>query len=336
MANIVARRAFSRMANGRSLSEKGVFLRVATKTSTTTPIATALTPLLHRHGYLRRYSLAISRRLPSSFSDALRMPGDSNSSNKINSHTAQLEHKNYLTALRKHLPVICLPPLDNLPDSVFVEDTVVAIGKKAVITNPGHPSRKPEVDSIRVFLEDELGMDVTDMRDTDTSAFCDGGDVLYTGRHLFVGISGGRTNREALRVFEEGLGMEAIPVPFRQGKGALHLKSITTHMDDRTLVVPNTEYGRSVFQTMADASGGAYSSSDALWLPEHAGLSCNVVALPKQRALLAQLVHEEDSQTRSLLQESATERNLSIEFVPQGEAAKCDGALTCCSVLLDI
>jgi dimethylargininase len=262
--------------------------------------------------------------------------GGSDSNIKIIYHTAQLEHENYLTALRKHIPVVCLPPLDNLPDSVFVEDTVVAIGKKAVITNPGHPSRKPEVDSILAFLEDHLGMEVIDMRDTDASAICDGGDVLYTGRHLFVGISGGRTNREALRVLEEGLGVEAIPVPFRQGKGALHLKSITTHMDDRTLVVPNTDYGRSVFQTLADATDGAYSASDALWLPEHAGLSCNVVALPKQRALLAQLVYEEDSQTRSLLQEAATERNLSIEFVPQGEAAKCDGALTCCSVLLDL
>lgn len=262
--------------------------------------------------------------------------GSSSGNHKIDYRNAQREHENYLTVLRKHLPVVCLPPMDHLPDSVFVEDTVVAIGNKAVITNPGHPSRKPEVDSIRVFLEDQLGMQVTDMREALPSAICDGGDVMFTGRHLFVGISGGRTNRDALGVLQEGLGVEAIPVPFQQGKGALHLKSITTHLDDRSLVLPKTEFGRTVFQILADASGGAYSRSDALWLPEHAGLSCNVVALPKQGAILAQLVHEEDFQTRSLLQEAASERNLALEFVRQSEAAKCDGALTCCSVLLDI
>ena len=85
-----------------------------------------------------------------------------------------------------------------------------------------------------------------------------------------------------------------------------------------------------------EATGGAYSSADALWLSPHAGLSCNVVSLPKQRAVLAQLVHDSDDSTRNLLTEAANERNLSIEFVQQTEAAKCDGALTCCSVLLDI
>jgi len=329
MANILARQVSS-WTSSRSSRKALLSLRFIETT-------TYATVLLYRHDSRRDYSLAIARRVPRSFPEALTMPasgGQSNSNHRINCHTANVEHENYLNALRKHIPVVCLPPLDDLPDSVFVEDTVVAIGNKAVITNPGHPSRRPEVDSIRAFLRDQLGMEVTDMLDTDPSAICDGGDVLYTGRHLFVGISGGRTNREALEVLQEGLGVEAIPVPFQQHKGALHLKSITTHMDDRTLVVPDNDPGRSVFQTLVDASGGAYSRSDALWLPEHAGLSCNLVSL--HRGVLAQLVHEEDSATRSLLQEAATERNLTIEFVQQNEAAKCDGALTCCSVLLNI
>lgn len=318
--------------SSRLVSGKAALVRVAKR------INPATSPLYRNAGF-RNYSLAIARRVPRSFPDALAMPisggGGSSGSPKIDFTTAELEHEKYLTALRKHLPVVCLPALDDLPDSVFVEDTVVAIGKKAVVTNPGHPSRRPEVDSIRDFLEDQLGMEVTDMRDAQPSAICDGGDVLFTGRHLFVGISGGRTNQDSLEVLQEGLGVEAIPIPFEQHKGALHLKSITTHMDDRTLVLPDTDLGRSIFQTIVDASDGAYSWSDTLWLPEHAGLSCNLVAL-NDRGVLAQLVHEEDARTRDLLQEAATERNLSIEFVQQSEAAKCDGALTCCSVLLDV
>jgi len=261
--------------------------------------------------------------------------GGSEGDRGIDYRIATIEHENYLTSLRKHVPVVCLPPLDELPDSVFVEDTVVAIGSRAVLTNPGHPSRRPEVESIGSFLGDQLGMEITKMKDFDPAAICDGGDVLYTGRHLFVGISGGRTNREALSVLEEGLGVEAIPIPFDQRKGALHLKSITTHLDERTLVVPDTDLGRSVFRTMADASGGAYSVSEALWLPEHAGLSCNVVSV-NDKGVLAQLIHDDDDQTRGLLRDAALERGLSVDFVRQGEAAKCDGALTCCSVLLDV
>jgi dimethylargininase len=332
MANVVARRNFFRTitTSGRSLSGNAVAFGLD---ETSNPLKTPL----HRYGSIRNYSLAIAREVPKSFPEALTMASsDGSSSNKINYHNATIEHEKYLTTLRKHIPVVCLPPIDRLPDSVFVEDTVVAIGNKAVITNPGHPSRKPEVDSIRVFLEDQLGMEVTDMREAKPSAICDGGDVLYTGRHLFVGISGDRTNRDAVEALADGLGIEAIPVPFRQGKGALHLKSITTHIDDRTLVVPDTDLGRSVFQTLADASGGAYSSTDALWLPEHAGLSCNLVSLPQQRFAMAQLVHEDDARTRGLLQEAAAERSFALEFVTQAEAAKCDGALTCCSVLLDI
>src|SRR5215470_1106378 len=35
---------------------------------------------------------------------------------------------------------------DDLPDCAFVEDTVVVIGDLAVLTRPGAPERRPEVD----------------------------------------------------------------------------------------------------------------------------------------------------------------------------------------------
>jgi len=312
------------------------------RTTTGTPARTAektTTSFTTKYYDRRNYSLAIARHVPKSFSNAITM-SNGNDGRKIDYDQAKLEHENYLKALRKHIPVLCLPALDDLPDSVFVEDTVVAIGNKAVITHPGHPSRRKEVDSIRSVLQDQLGMDVTDMREKSNSgaatAFCDGGDVLYTGRHLFVGISGERTNQEALEILQEGLGdIEAIPIPFQQNANALHLKSIVTHIDDRTLLVPENDMGHRVLQTIIDASNSGYSYSDVVWLPDHAALSCNVVSI-NGRGLLAQLVHEEDTKTRSILQEVANERNLQIEFVSQKEAAKCDGALTCCSVLLDI
>ncbi|MEY4040054.1 MAG: hypothetical protein RLZZ52_922 [Actinomycetota bacterium] len=50
-------------------------------------------------------------------------------------------------------------PRDDLADSVFVEDTVVMLGKLAVITNPGADSRKPEVEATEAALV-ELGVKV--------------------------------------------------------------------------------------------------------------------------------------------------------------------------------
>ncbi|VEU38566.1 unnamed protein product [Pseudo-nitzschia multistriata] len=286
-------------------------------------------------GARRRYSLAIARRVPRSFPEAL---GTSQGSGgEIDRERAEAEHERYLAALRKHVPVLCLPALDDLPDSVFVEDTVVAVGNRAVVTLPGHPSRRNEVGPIRELLAGGLGMDVTDMGSVGGGrALCDGGDVLYTGRHLLVGMSG-RTNRAALEVLEEGLGMEALPIPLARenGRASLHLKSVLTHLDDRTLVVPENDEGRRVFSAIRDATGGAYTSSDAVWLPAHAGLSCNAVSVG-DRGILAQLVRGGDAPTRERLEAAARERGRAIEFVAQGEAAKCDGALTCCSVLLDL
>ena len=87
---------------------------------------------------------------------------------------------------------------------------MVAFKNRAVITCPGHSSRQGEVDSIKKVLG-QLGLDVWDMREMDSSALCDGGDVLNTGRHMFVGLSD-RTNSFGAGVLEEVFGGDKFPV----------------------------------------------------------------------------------------------------------------------------
>ena len=60
--------------------------------------------------------------------------------------------------------------------------------------------------------------------------------------------------------------------------------------------------------------------------------ACNVVSV--NGTILAQDVDCQES--RMALQEAADENNLCLEFVDTSEFAKVDGALTCCSVLLDV
>lgn len=268
----------------------------------------------------KRYSLAISREIPSSFANAVTK--FSNSEEPIDVVRTRAQKAEYLRALRRYVPTLCLPALEEHPDSVFVEDTVVAIGSKAVITNPGHPSRRGEVDTVLVVLK-QLGFEIVDMRNVE-SAFCDGGDVLYTGRHLFVGLSE-RTTPVAVDIFAGSFpGVDVRAVEF-QGD-ALHLKSIVTHLDETTLLAPTGSLGDQVLEEMQAQELGY----DVVRLPSM--LACNVVVV--NGGCLAQHTGCEESQR--VLVASAKDRGLTLDFVDMSEIAKADGALTCCSVLLQI
>ena len=77
---------------------------------------------------------------------------------------------------------IDVPPADDCPDSVFVEDTVVMYGDRAVITRPGADERKPETAATAAVLRG-LGYDVVEIEAPGT---LDGGDVLKHGGTVWV------------------------------------------------------------------------------------------------------------------------------------------------------
>jgi len=268
--------------------------------------------------------MAIARDLPDSFQDAVAEHATTTSTDEpLSMERARQQHANYVAALRHILPVLCLPALESHPDCCFVEDTVVAIDNRAVITRMGHPSREGEVDSIKIVLQ-QLGMDVVDMRHHSQTATCDGGDVLFTGRHLFVGLSN-RTNGDGACVLSEAFGgVETIVVPPTiQGGEVLHLKSAVTHVDECTLVAPTGEAGDQVLRAEADRLG--YKT---IRLPDV--LACNLVSCNGK--LLVQ--DTECSESRETLKKAAQERHLDLVRVDSSELAKKDAALTCCSVLL--
>lgn len=278
------------------------------------------------------YTFAISRELPDSFTDALSAHHDDTSTAPVSIKVAREQHTQYLKTLREHVPTLCLPKLEGHPDSVFVEDTVVAVGKRAVITNPGHPTRRGEVESIRNVLL-QLGMDVLDMKPKHEHTgvedpICDGGDVLYTGRHMFVGMSH-RTNQAAVSVLLDAFQgiVEIIPVPaVVQGTNVLHLKSAATHIDENTLLVPEGDIGDTLLQLL-DAEKRGYT---AIRIPDI--LACNAVAVNNH--ILA--CDTPCQRSRKSLVQAANDRNLGLSFVNASELAKKDAALTCCSVLLSL
>ena len=95
----------------------------------------------------------------------------------------------YVAALRDFgWEILEVPPADDCPDAVFVEDTVVMYGDLAVVTRPGADERKPETDGTEEVLRG-LGYRIERI---EAPATLDGGDVLKHGSDVWVGL-GGRT-----------------------------------------------------------------------------------------------------------------------------------------------
>ena len=75
----------------------------------------------------------------------------------------------------------------------------------------------------------------------------DGGDVLNTGRHMFVGISK-RTNKNGTNVLKEVFS-DVIPIKvidFTGVKLRLHLKGVVTMVDEHNLMISDSEVGKFV------------------------------------------------------------------------------------------
>jgi dimethylargininase len=124
-----------------------------------------------------------------------------------------------------------VPPADDCPDAVFVEDTLVIYRDLAVVTRPGAPARRPETEAARVAIEAQ-GYRTTTIEPPGT---LDGGDVLKIGTTVYVGRSG-RTNDSGIAQLTQALepeGARVIAVPVTK---VLHLKSAVTALPDGTVI----------------------------------------------------------------------------------------------------
>ncbi|MFF4700634.1 dimethylargininase [Streptomyces chattanoogensis] len=138
----------------------------------------------------------------------------------------------YVDTLRDHdWRITEVPPADDCPDAVFIEDTMVVFRNVALIARPGAESRRPETLAARRAAE-ALGCSVDGIRAPGT---LDGGDILKIGDTVYVG-RGGRTNAEGVRQLRaafEPLGARVIAVPISR---VLHLKSAVTALPDGTVI----------------------------------------------------------------------------------------------------
>ncbi|HEY8074735.1 MAG TPA: arginine deiminase-related protein [Labilithrix sp.] len=242
---------------------------------------------------------AIVRGVPDSFGRAeqrVRVP--------IDVARARAEHDAYVAALRAN--VVALPADEAHPDSCFVEDTCVVVGRRAAVTRLGAPSRRGEERAVRDALV-ALGVDAANV---EAPATIDGGDVLWTGRELLVGRSS-RTNEDGANAVSAILD---VPVRMIPVANALHLKSIATRLGTNTLVVAD------------DALDGL--GYELVRVPDP--IASNVVV-----AGGVVLIQAGFPRSEAILRDAARRFDLDVVALDMSELAKADAALTCCSVLVD-
>ena len=198
-------------------------------------------------------------------------------------------------------------PAEDCPDSVFVEDTMVAYGGVAVIARSGAGTRLPETAGVEASVAG-LGYTVTRIEPPGT---LEGGDVLKVGDTVYVG-SGGRTNGEGIRQLRRilgPLGASVVAVPVRS---VLHLKSAVTALPDGTVIG---------YTPIVDEPG---LFPRFLSMPEEAG--AHVVDLGEGRVLMAA------GAARSA--ELVADLGYEPVVVDISEYEKLEGCVTCLSVRL--
>ncbi|HEV7629138.1 MAG TPA: N(G),N(G)-dimethylarginine dimethylaminohydrolase [Streptomyces sp.] len=150
----------------------------------------------------------------------------------VDADLAVRQWADYVGAMSEHgWQTVEVPPEDDCPDSVFVEDAVVVFRDAALICRSGAPTRRAETAGV----EEAVTAQGYAVHRLQAPATLDGGDVLKTGETVYVGL-GGRTNDEGvaqLRAAFEPLGAQVVPVPVTK---VLHLKSAVTALPDGTVI----------------------------------------------------------------------------------------------------
>lgn len=226
------------------------------------------------------------------------------------------EHAAYAEVLRRRgLQVTVLPALPAFPDSVFVEDNLVAVDEAVVLTRPGSASRLGEIEAIAAAAADWA--QPRPLLRLQAPATLDGGDVLRIGSRLWVGLTT-RSNLDAvlqLRTLLQPFGyrVDAVSVP-----GSLHLKTACTALDEETLLVnprwiDPAALGR--FRLIEVDAGEAFAA--------------NVVRC--QGWLLANAAFPRTLEKIAL---HASRQGIAVETVELSEFGKAEAGLSCLSSLL--
>lgn len=218
------------------------------------------------------------------------------------------EHAAYVAALEAAgVIVTVLEPLEDFPDSVFVEDPALILNGVAIVLRPGARSRAGEAAALRPALEEHCD-DVIDLE----AGFVDGGDILCTDDCVMVGLSA-RTDREGVAalapvVARLGYSLKLVHTP----PEILHFKS------ECGLLGPET-----VLATPRLAATGCFADLRIIETTAGEEAAANAVAV-NGRVLL--------SEGHPAVSERLERAGFTVTELSTTQAALLDGGLSCMSL----
>ncbi|NQV42255.1 MAG: N(G),N(G)-dimethylarginine dimethylaminohydrolase [Candidatus Marinimicrobia bacterium] len=142
------------------------------------------------------------------------------------------QHEAYIQALEScGLEVTCLEALPEFPDSTFIEDVALLTNTCAIITTPGAPSRRGEIQGMRGLLEHYF----ENIEAIQTPGTLEAGDVMMVDSHFFIGLSA-RTNlwgAHQLLAYLQKYGFTGSVVDLKE---VLHLKTGVAYLEGNNLL----------------------------------------------------------------------------------------------------
>ncbi len=218
---------------------------------------------------------------------------------------AKVQHKKYCQTLQDlGVDLIELEPDDEHPDSCFVEDTVVVHGERAIITRMAKESRRGESDRVEAVLSE-----FKQIKSVTAPGTLEGGDVIHLPDSLLCGITK-RTNHDGASQMEHWL---ETPVHRIQDLSIMHIKSHVTYIGNNTLLV-NPRY----------VDDPVLEPFSKIVLPSEESRSANTLAIGGVIIMSAQ-----HNKTSILVKEAGFD----VLQLDMSEFEKCDGALTCLSII---
>ncbi|KAL2089542.1 hypothetical protein ACEWY4_014230 [Coilia grayii] len=170
----------------------------------------------------------------------------------------------------------------------------------------------------------DLNLNIVEM--TDESATLDGGDVLFTGQEFFVGLSK-RTNQRGAEILADAFKDYAVStVPVLDG---LHLKSFCSMAGPGLIVIGSSEPAQKALKIMQQMSDHRY---DKLTVPDDVAANCIYMNLPSKGHVLLHCTPEEYPESAKVFEKLKDHMLIPVSNI---EKVKVDGALTCCSVLIN-
>ncbi|HIH00617.1 TPA: amidinotransferase [Thermoplasmata archaeon] len=218
---------------------------------------------------------------------------------------AKEQHRIYCSTLRDlGLEVLTLPLDEGHPDACFVEDTAVIHGRKALICRAGVECRRgeetPVVEALGEYLQ---------LRRAVAPATIEGGDVVHFEDRLLSGVSQ-RTNLEGVRQLSEWLEVQVDTV---DDSRMMHLKSHVTYLGNN-IVIATEKY----------AGHPSLKGREVIVIPPGEEYAADTLAVDDTVLMASGYPRSHD------LVRLAGFRVIPLDV---SEMEKCDGALTCLSLL---